>query len=192
MSVDRKLLDSVAEKCKSIFAIVKPLDLVANVARAIEQEKSCQIIIMPLSEEDQRVAGCEGFTATCEPELKLGNTLLRSKDDPFRQHFVFFRPEHASELERFRVGHELGHCALHWPLTNSENRKIWGELGNIGKFYLVRFTRSEEEEADAFACLLGACQPKRVRRFRVDIDGAIEKVQEYMKQGFLQSPKFIK
>lgn len=185
MSIDRKLLNSVAKRCQSIFDIAKSLDLVPNVSKAIEQNKRCQIIIMPL-EEDQRIEDCDSFTATCEAKLKFGKTVL------FRQHFIFFRPEPDYELERFRIGHELGHCALHWPDTDLENRQIWGELGNIGKFYLVKFTKKEEEEADAFACLLGACQPERITRFRVDIDGAIEKAQKYMEQGFLQSPRFKK
>lgn len=186
MSIDRELLSSVAKKCESIFNLTESIDnIVPSVIKAIEQDKQCQIIIMP-PEDDQRIEECEGFTATCEPELKLDQTV------PFRQHFIFLKPEPNLELQRFRIGHELGHCAIHWPDTNLKGRQIWGELGNIGKFYLVKFTKKEEEEADAFACLLGASLPTYVTRFRVEINGAIEKVQEYMKQGFLQSLRFKK
>ena len=186
MPIEYDRLVEVMKRCEPLVKIADSLHL-TSIAKALEQEQGCQIFISGC-EEEARIAEVDCFTGHCEPFL-----ILRPREDSqkpafvFVQHFIFYKRHEDSEVERWRVAHELGHCALHWPLKERESRRVSGSLAGIGKFYLVQYTLEEEAEADAFACLISAHRPAP-QRPPVTVDQRVfDRVKEYTERGILQS-----
>lgn len=188
MPISKDVVDKVAAIGKPFVEYAKKLPL-ASIAKSIEQMKGCQIFIEPFYNGGARV-DCDGCLATCEPYIVPDIDEMPSKKFAIkiRQHFIFYMPSDDIEVERFRVAHELGHCALHWPLGERANRKVGGHVIDVGEMYLVKFQKEEELEADAFACLLGLHRPapRRTTVWEVN-DLLFQKIAEYNNKGLLQS-----
>ena len=182
--IEPAILENVARKCRPTVVLAELFHL-TSVAKAIEHVRYCQIF-MEGFESDSRVPKSKCFTATVEPffafKPKDGSELT------FVQHFIFYRRDKDPDVERFRVAHELGHCALHWPLDDRISRRIFGNIPEIGQCYIVNFDEKEEQEADAFACLLRVHRPKPVRSVTLEVNTNVQNiVEEYAKRGILQS-----
>lgn len=188
--IDLALIREIASKSINILNVSSRLHL-TNIAKAIEQSRRCQIFIMPLQGEDDRVAECEGFTATVEPTLMFSNQAHEANGFDYLHHFIFYRPDMNPKIEQYRIAHELGHCVLHWPLEEREDRKVSDRLTGIGNFYFIQYKKIEEEQADAFACIVCAHQqiPKKPVSFQADKN--VEKLlQYYAKKNILQSLRY--
>ena len=178
-----------------VFEVYEPLIKAADslhltsVAKAIEHQRPCQIFMEPFG-EDSRVGECKDFTGTVEPFLAFVPKEGEQKELLFLQHFIFYRGDKDPEIERFRVARQLGHCALHWPLGDRRTRRLFGVLPEIGRFYMIAFTKKEESEADAFACLLRAHRPKPERPSTVEINDEVYRaIDTCAQKGMLESVK---
>lgn len=171
----------------------------SSIAKSIEHSKGCQIFIEPF-EEKGLAEHCTGLLATCEPCIirDVGKAPLKEfKILTIRHHFIFYRPcPENIEVERFRVAHELGHCALHWPLGPRAERLHKGSYRDMNDLYMVEFLRHEEEEADAFACLLTAHRPPPPtvdrpappRSTTLELNESLyKKIEQYERLGLLRS-----
>lgn len=188
MSIKLDTLESVAKICQQIISVAESLHL-AYAAKAIEQERGCQIF-MEVFEETQKLGDFGAFTANCEPFVALQTQSGEELKLHFVQHFIYYKRDKNEEIERYRVAHELGHCALHWPLGDRRKRRVFATLPKIGRVYLVRYTQKEEEQADAFAILLGVHRPKIRKHRKIEIDSKVhKKVQEFTEKGILVSQK---
>ncbi len=190
MPLKAETLKAVMQKCQPLVAVADSLQL-ASVAKAIEQQRPCQIFMQPFSEEDARVANSDCFTAHCEPFFIYPRAEKLGKPDlEFVQHFIFYKSSRDTQVERWRIAHELGHSALHWPVEDRESRSVSRTLPGIGRSFLVRYTEQEEAEADAFACLLSVHRPGPPERSPVVVNQEVfAKLAEYASKGILQSAK---
>lgn len=187
MFIRKEILERIAIEGNRLGAHADSLHL-SSIAKAIEYQRGCQIFIEPFDEKGPD-AECTGCLATCEPCIirDVGKPPLKEfKCLNIRHHFIFYRPcPEDIEIEKFRIAHELGHCALHWPLGPREDRLFKGSYNDL---YMVRFLKSEEEEADAFACLLTAHRPTPPRSITLEInDFLFEKITSYESKGLLRS-----
>jgi len=158
----------------------------ASIAKAIEYKRPCQIFIEGF--EKKLFKECQRFTANVEPFMAF--KLKDSKEFIFVQHFIFYERDEDKRIERFHIAHELGHCALHSLLEDRVNRRVWGELSEIGRCYIVDCTDEEEKEADAFACFLDIYRPKPIRDESVNVNENVHRViEEFNKKGILSLPK---
>ncbi|MHC4476934.1 MAG: hypothetical protein ACYTEL_14910 [Planctomycetota bacterium] len=161
MLIRKHVLERILIEASRFVARAESLHL-SSIAKSIEHERGCQIFIEPFDEREPtgQVTGC---LATCEPCIvrEVGRPPLKEfKILKIQHHFIFYRPFPENiEVERFRIAHELGHCALHWPLGPRADRLFKGSYHGINDMYMVGYIREEEEEADAFACLLTAHRP---------------------------------
>jgi hypothetical protein len=162
-------------------------------AKNIEDDMGCHIIIRPVeknlgivsrvvTDEEREIGTRIRYWFSAKPKVNVPKV---------RRHFIFYMPcPEDVEVERFRIAHELGHCALHWPLDPSrrelEHNKDIPDTGR--RAYAVRFSQREEAEADVFACLAlikyqSVCFGRREEIELKDI--TIKKVEEYMKKNLL-------
>jgi len=188
MLIDKEVVERVAEASLPFVEYTKKLQL-ASIAKSIEQIKGCQIFIEPFYNGGPSTK-CEGCLATCEPYIvpEIDKVPSEKTAVKIRQHFIFYKPSPSdNESERFRIAHELGHCALHWPLGDRKVRKVAGKIKDVGGMYIIEFLKEEEMEADAFACLLGLYRPAPKRDFVWEVNNLVfDKIQEYNKKGLLQ------
>jgi hypothetical protein len=177
----------IEAKYLEVIEIAESLHL-ASVAKAIELQRGCQIFIAPVQEEIE-ISNYQSFTANCEPFTILQKEEQDKWDNVFIQHFVYYRTNEDSEIERFYIAHELAHLAIHWPLRESASkRKVYTPLPGIGRFFLVLHNKEEDEEADAFAILLGINRPKPKRPEKTNIISLVmKKANWYAKKGVLFS-----
>ena len=170
----------------------EPLQL-SSIAKSIETKQKCQIFIQPWETKPPgEIASCVATCEVCVIRDREEAPLKRFSILPSRHHFIFYTPcTKDAEKERGQIAHELGHCALHWPLNERAKRLVWGidpeqEQADV---YFVEYSKQEEEEADAFACLLTANRPKPTGRPSNAIFGprVLEKATEYAQKGLLQS-----
>lgn len=188
MLIDKEVVERVAEIGQPFVEYAKKLQL-ASIAKSIEQIKGCQIFIEPFYNGGPDTE-CEGCLATCEPYIVQEIDKIPSVKNAvrIRQHFIFYKPSPSDiEAERFRIAHELGHCALHWPLGKRKMRKVSGYITGVGDMYIIEFLKKEEMEADVFACLLGLHRPAPKRDFVWEVNNLVfEKISEYNEKGLLQ------
>lgn len=189
MAIQKEVFKRVLSVAQEFVANAQSIHL-ASIAKSIEQMAGCQIFIEPF--RDNGPGGdCIACLATCEPYIvwDLTQSSLKERAFRIRHHFIFYKPcPEDIEAERFRIAHELGHCALHWPLGPRRNRLVKGQIPGVGKMkmYMISFLKEEEMEADAFACLLTAHRlpPKRGTLPEVN-DDLLKKVKEFEDRDFL-------
>lgn len=145
----------IANKSLSLVMGEKVL-LFDRLAKGIADSTGRQIHIQPivpdLGVESRMLTAEEG-----ESKSLLLKWLGKGPKVTMQRHFIFYKPCPGDiEIEMFRIAHELGHCALHWPLDPAK-RKLdhSGKIPEAGaNVYAVEFSEKEENEADAFACLV--------------------------------------
>ena len=187
--MDEIVLKRIAKELQYYATATKSLHL-TSIAKAIEQKRGCQIFIEPLLDEAP-YAECDGYVANCEPYILLDTHSGIPRKHELVQHFIFYRSDPDVEVEQFRVAHELGHCAIHWPLKQRKENRRFMQIPGIGRGYVVEFTKEEEQEADAFACVLGYHAPPVTREYFMAInEGVLKKVGEYKSKGLLQYLKY--
>lgn len=186
MTIGKDILNSVAERCKDVVQLAESMHL-ASIAKAIEYKRPCQIFMEGFEKKLFKELPC--FTANVEPFMAF--KMKDHKEFLFIQHFIFYKRDEDPSVERLRIAHELGHCALHWPLVGDRiNRRICGDLPEVGRCYILDFNEKEEKEADAFACLLGVHRPKPMRSSRIYVNEDVYRmVEECQKRGILYSTK---
>lgn len=188
--IPRDVLEAVCTVVNEYAKTEESLQL-DSIARTIEQSKRCQIFIQPWKTKPSgNFASCVATCQTCVirdtgiPPLKQFVAL------PIRHHFIFYTPYPEDvEMESVQIAHELGHCVLHWPLNDRAERLIWGTDIDAPDLYLVRYTKKEEQHADAFSCLVTAHQSKPSKRL-LDIqvnEQVLQKVDECAGMGLLHS-----
>jgi len=193
MPLNRNLLEAVADRAKDFIRSAESLHL-ASIAKALESKFGCRIFMRPFPRTDDPgdAAGC---LLTCETSIihdKGEYPLHKYELLPSRDHFIFYRVQTDDpEASRWAIGHELGHVLLHWPLGKRQHKLIWAGSSENRDGYMVEYGKSEESEADAFACLIAAHRPKPIgRKSRFVLDEAFfEKVKHYRKRGYFQSDK---
>ena len=189
MIIQQKVLQKVAANCQGLVTKANSLHL-SSIAKCIEMETRCQIFTEAFRDLGPQ-KGAVSFLGTCEGEFVLDSGKNKEeKTSPFRfkHHFIFYRkcPEDI-EVERFRVAHELGHCALHWPLGSRKNRLIYTHCPGAGNMYMVEYNKNEEEEADAFAALISYyTMPERSNVLKVDAS-FLDKLNEFGRKGLIIS-----
>lgn len=185
MAITNDTLERMRPICERIIGVGDSLHL-TKVAKAIEMERGCQIFMEPLTDEND-LGGYHGFTANCDPWNIIEPKDQEKWQNTFVQHFVYFKTDKDPDVECYRIAHELGHLAAHWPLESDRDR-INRQLPTIGSCFLVLYNQEEEEEADAFAMLLGYHKPeaKRFKKIRLT-NGVKNKIEDYEKRGLLIS-----
>ena len=159
----------------------------ADIAKAIEQKRGCQIFIQFIG-AGQETGGYDGFTANVELYLASHGEKTDENQYEFIQHFIYCKQNDDQEVERFHLGRALGHCLLHWPLGPRKSRRIYASLPKLGRFYLVDYTNDEEKEADFFSCFLATWWPDCQIPTGEPLNSAIrEKSAEYAARGLLIS-----
>lgn len=197
MAIEIDMLERMVIEVQEIVDIAESLHLanvsLANVSKAIEQERGCQIFVKALA-ESYDVGDYQGFTANCEPFLLVAPKKPEDWEQVFVQHFIYYKSDKNPEIEHYRIAHEIGHLALHWPMEeNVKPRKKHCTLPGIGRFFLVLYTQEEEEEADAFAILLGAHIPKPKKLAQIRVTSLVrKKINDYTKDGILISHALTK
>lgn len=186
MAIQKEVLKRVLSVAQQFVTNAQSVHL-ASIVKSIEQMKGCQIFIETFDNEPS--GDCIACLATCEPYIVWDLTQSSSKERAIRirHHFIFYKPcLEDIEAERFRVAHELGHCALHWPLGPRTDRLVKGQIPGVGEMYMISFLKEEEMEADAFACLLTTLRlpPKRGALLEVN-DDLLKKVKEFEERGFI-------
>ena len=186
------ILEKAREACQKIINQLKTMPM-SNIINAIEQIKACQIIIQPIETEEITTNSC---LSTCDISILIGKQKRTKKiiDKNFRHHFIHYERNDNKELERIRVAHECGHCYFAWPLKG--DLKVYpATIPKVNlELYLLKFGLIDELYADAFASIIVNYPFSPSEEYPdVIIDGKLlEKIEEYAKNGCLQSTFFRK
>jgi hypothetical protein len=187
--IPHEVLEDVLPVCQELVDRVHILHG-AGIAKAVEMMKGCQLFVEPFKDAlIQKPVGLATMEAHLTPSEE--GALRHDLGAPIRQHFVFFNPHSDPAVERLRISHALAHCVMHWPLEDREERIHWHLVPDLNtSMYVVDYSLHEERQADAFACLMAACQiwllPDKTARLSLD-ERLRAKITEYAAQGHLSS-----
>ena len=175
-------MKAIRGKCQGLIILASSLHM-TSVAKAIEQEAGCRILIKPFPEghEHRRARGCLVTVDTA-------TVIAPDQSIPGRDHFLYYRPGKA-EADRWAVAHELGHAFLHWPLRERICRIREAPFAPHDGLtsYVIEFTDDEESDANAFACVMAGHRPAPGNRPETIDLANIEfekKVNAYIRNGY--------
>lgn len=165
-----------------------------SVAKAIEKRKSCRIFFEPYpnggwaDETSAFLVTIPTLIIADDPNLKYPAPGFQAMN--CRDHWIFYRPNPKNrEQERCAIAHELAHCLFHWPLDKALAVEAV-EINDCYIGYKVAFTRAQENEANAFACIVAKYWPIPERPNHFPLDRAFyEAVDMYFRNGYLALPQ---